>query len=510
MATVWAKSNGNWTDTTLWAFWNENTQQIEDYGQVPQEDDVVYCNGYNITISVMLEITCDTITNDICEYTQRYGGSILISVADAIVFNANMINAHEGSTRLIANSGNIILTIYINGDVESLNGDPLIYTSHKNIRIYVNGNVSGSLLTGEGDSNYNSKTIVINGNVKTRGFSTFKNVAMPSGGSIIISINGNCELDVPFGNYLDTTSSFNITGIVKLIGNVTLNNYGRVSGSNWVYYIDGIIDVSESTTFRLFDDDKVVLHTTSGVSVVYNADYPIESNVKKDIPYAFNQMVGTYDINQYLPPESVVLKDYEYGDSDDRKTGTMVQEVNVDVGCVTPEDVRKDAPLVGMGVVGSLVVPSVDDVREGVVFDNGSVGTLIVQGGGDRLRIADFGYYTRSTSITYIVDLTESDKPAFADCEEIVLRSLFPTLNLDNIPDKYFDDLFVQFLRYRLLVEYYRGTSINSKFTPSEPTSEIVNYANTKCEYWLNTANLFLQLWGEKYPNSVKKDRILL
>ena len=208
--------------------------------------------------------------------------------------------------------------------------------------------------------------------------------------------------------------------------------------------------------------------------------YPAENDVKKDVEYAFGNLAGTLD------------------------------PVTANVGCVTKEDVREGVELIVLQEVGTLVVPSVDDVREGVIFDNGSVGTLIVQGGGDRLRIADFGYYTRSTSITYIVDLTESDKPAFADCERIVLLSLFPTLDLDNIPDKFFDDLFIQFLRYRLLVEYYRGISVNSKFTPSEPTTEIVNYANTKCEYWLNTANLFLQLWGEKYPNSVKRDRILL
>ena len=181
------------------------------------------------------------------------------------------------------------------------------------------------------------------------------------------------------------------------------------------------------------------------------------------------------------------------------------------VGCVTPEDVRKDVPLVGMGVVGTLVVPSVDDVREGVIFDNGSVGTLIVQGGGDRLRIADFGYYTNAQSDTYIVDLTEQDKPKFAVAEERVLIEMFPDLDLDNIPEKYFDDLFVKYLKYRLIVEYYRTAGINSTFTPSEPTTEIVNYQNVRNEVWLNSANIYLKAWGKKYPESiVKPQRILL
>lgn len=239
------------------------------------------------------------------------------------------------------------------------------------------------------------------------------------------------------------------------------------------------------------------------------ADYPAEADVLQGVEYAYGQMTGAFATD--YPPESVVLKDYEYGDSDDRKTGTMEQEVNVEVGCVTPEDVRKDVPLVGMGVVGTLIVPSVDDVREGVVFDNGSVGTLIVQGGGDRLRIADFSYYTNAQSDTYIVDLTEQDKPKFAVAEERVLIEMFPDLDLDNIPEKYFDDLFVKYLKYRLIVEYYRTAGINSTFTPSEPTTEIVNYQNVRNEIWLNSANIYLKAWAKKYPDSITKPhRILL
>ena len=115
-----------------------------------------------------------------------------------------------------------------------------------------------------------------------------------------------------------------------------------------------------------------------------------------------------------------------------------------------------------------------------------------------------------SQSDTYIVDINESFKPMFATAEESVLLELFPELDLDNIPDKYFDDLFVKYLKYRLIVEYYRGAGINSVFTPSELTTEVVNYQNVRCEYWLNLANIYLNAWDKKYPNSVKKQRILL
>ena len=55
--------------------------------------------------------------------------------------------------------------------------------------------------------------------------------------------------------------------------------------------------------------------------------YPPEDEVKEGTEYVWGEKVGTYTPN--YPPESVVLKDYEYGDSDDRKTGTMENEITV-------------------------------------------------------------------------------------------------------------------------------------------------------------------------------------
>lgn len=485
MATVWAKSNGNWTTASIWAFWNETTQQIEDYGQVPQVDDDVFLNGYTIQSAGTINIGAGTISNGTNPYTSRSGGRISSSLQNFEI-TANLEGV-GGYIFYVMQSE--ISSFIINGDI---NGYGITLNAGPAYTINITGNVSGNFLQSRYAANI-TKTVNIVGNIN-EGTQIQTNTD-----SFIINVTGNVYENLICSN-------------LSRISRLKVDGYLYVKGNNIITYpltINGVIDTTQSTV-NYFPITSTITFSAPSTIKQTEIDYPRPEDVKINVVYADGQMVGTYDINQYLPPESVVLKDYEYGDNDDRKTGTMVQEVNVEVGCVTPEDVREGVALIGMGVVGSLVVPTVDDVREGVVFDNGSVGTLIVQGGGDRLRIADFGYYTRSTSITYIVDLTESDKPAFADCEEIVLRSLFPTLDLDNIPDKFFDDLFIQFLRYRLLVEYYRGTSINSKFTPSEPTAEIVNYANTKCEYWLNTANLFLQLWGEKYPNSVKKDRILL
>ena len=517
MATVFAKQNGNWSDTTLWAFWNENTQQIEDYGQTPQVDDVVYCNSYEITFTGNLNIGNGTIHNDTNPYTMVGGGRLVVPNNNT---NNNITANFKGANQvniLYINRSYVIKTVNITGNIE----DCQIYIWGWNGTL--NGNVTNSILSIQGyQQNVGAANVnlTINGNITEAINSTAIYNDTIANFYTYVHINGNVTINN--GYLLDAAST---TIRLYLNGNIT-NNYNNVLTTRnlnilalygkYVSQYSKNITSGNITTFYISQNTQFQMTDENNVSFIMSAypalpDYPAENDVKKDIPYAFNQMVGTYDINQYLPPESVVLKDYEYGDSDDRKTGIMEQEVNVEVGCVTPEDVRKDVPLVGMGVVGSLVVPSADDVREGVVFDNGSVGTLIVQGGGDRLRIADFGYYTNAQSDTYIVDLTEQDKPKFAVAEERVLIEMFPDLDLDNIPEKYFDDLFVKYLKYRLIVEYYRTAGINSTFTPSEPTTEIVNYQNVRNEVWLNSANIYLKAWLKKFPESITKpQRILL
>lgn len=508
MAVKWAVANGNWN---AGATWNDGT--------VPTSVDDVYLNSHNVTANININV--HSITNGAnSDYNISAGGYLTISSERYITATIN------GNTGYFINVTTYAV-IYITGNI-SLSTCTLVQcTTNNSILLNIIGNVDllvSSTLAYKSVSTGNESVTIV-------GNTSVNNSSIMSGGTTTraLTVNGNLSiansLSIPaisllrVGNLSLMSSTFNTTESI-ISGNIE-SDYSQYT-SNTLSINGGIAYKSNDNsmgvkynTLNILNPDtftwKDVTEPRSNPFIILTdaemnnrQQYPPEDEVKQGTEYAWGEKIGTY-LPDY-PPESVVLEGYVYDNGD--KIGSMSAQAQV--GCVTKEDVREGVPLIGMGVVGSLVVPSVDDVREGVVFDNGSVGTLIVQGGGDRLRIADFGYYTRSTSITYIVDLTESDKPAFADCEEIVLRSLFPTLDLDNIPDKFFDDLFIQFLRYRLLVEYYRGTSINSKFTPSEPTAEIVNYANTKCEYWLNTANLFLQLWGEKYPNSVKKDRILL
>lgn len=481
MAVKYAIANGNWSAGATW-----------NGGTIPQEGDYVYASGKTIQIYTGVNIGNGTLSTEICPNTGLGGGTFssnattLVVVANLHGYNNNYVLTRPSN---IANTTifNVTGNIYDYGirihDVQSF---PL----------NINGNIYGTFLYESWTSNYPvTRNVIVNGNVY-RG-ARCSTASSGSHNYINLIINGLCELDA------------NMCAPMGSLVRITIN--GRLSFlEDYVFSqpltISGILDLSQTELTYIPTTSSI---TFAGQTTIV-ADYPPQDVVKKGVRYGVG-LVGTYDINQYLPPESVVLKDYEYGDSDDRKTGTMEQDVNVEVGCVTPEDVRKDVPLVGMGVVGSLIVPSVDDVREGVVFDNGSVGTLIVQGGGDRLRIANFGYYTNAQSDTYIVDLTEQDKPKFAVAEERVLIEMFPDLDLENIPDKYFDDLFVKYLKYRLIVEYYRTAGINSTFTPSEPTTEIVNYQNVRNEVWLNSANIYLKAWGKKYPESITKpQRILL
>ncbi|MBQ4214921.1 MAG: hypothetical protein II663_01445 [Bacteroidales bacterium] len=502
MAVVFAKESGDWspTNTTIWGIWNDQTQQVEDYGQNPTADDDVFCNGYALTLK--MSATVKTLSNrKKYDYLNNDGGRIAYNAGYTL--SANEIDFVQlsqtigcfgfGVNSAGVNCYIICPTIKIEG------GYFCSHTYGNNAGWIITGNIylKNSCLTDSGAGGTSTHLLTINGNVIGEGINYFVKsfTSAPNAGWTIV-INGNC----------------------KLVGNDSVNNLGRLR-------------LTVTGCYRNLDNNRFTLAQTSTSSVALGAiEYYSTNNTfgmasfsqfsmvnpsgfywhditePRSNPYI---IVSNYDLQntQQYPSVTDVRRDVEYAWG--ALVGTM--ESGVQVGCVTKEDVREGVALIGMGEVGTLVVPSVDDVREGVVFDNGSVGTLIVEGGGDRLRIADFGYYTNAQSDTYIVDLTEQDKPKFAVAEERVLIEMFPDLDLGNIPDKYFDDLFVKYLKYRLIVEYYRTAGINSTFTPSEPTTEIVNYQNVRNEVWLNSANIYLKAWAKKYPESIMKpQRILL
>lgn len=494
MAVKWAVANGNWNAGTTW---ND--------GVVPTADDDVFLNGNTITLpNSAYTAVAQTISNGYCEQTGGSGGSITGGRQQTItLYNDTSLTA---------------VVRYITANV-ICEGTP-ISTGGNHIRLVVFGNVLCNSQLTDNSTSYH-RGVHITGNVIANSF-------LVGNGSVQeLIVTGNCEISSR--PTYSTSAYFQCVGVVNanvsfsedtIIANVincntnaliTVNT-ATINGSISYKSTENTMGLHHSTLNILNPDTFTWKDVTEPRSnpfiIVTDAEmnnrqqYPSEDEVKEGTEYVWGEKVGTYQ----QPPEAVVLKGYRYDNY--TKEGTLENE-NI-VGCVTPEDVRKDVPLVGMGVVGTLVVPNVDDVREGVIFDNGSVGTLIVEGGGDRLRIADFGYYTNAQSDTYIVDLTEQDKPKFAVAEERVLIEMFPDLDLENIPEKYFDDLFVKYLKYRLIVEYYRTAGINSTFTPGEPTTEIVNYQNVRNEVWLNSANIYLKAWAKKYPESITKPRRIL
>lgn len=496
MAVKWAVADGNWS---AGATWND--------GVVPTIDDYVYLDGHTITVDTSFSIGNGTISNGTNPQTSLSGGALGFSGNYIITAN---FDCHTGMVSASSSGSRTFV-----GNITTYNGASFFtHTTNNTLVINITGNISANsgIFFQRSASATASVDIFVNGNLSMNNCSLISN---RYNGTKNLTINGNASIN---GGGITTNDTIFLDSFV-LNGNLS-NIYGRTvkattltitgnieyaSNTGGMGVFANTLNIGNSATFTWKD---VTEPRTNPFIILTDAEmnnhqqYPPENEVKEGTEYVWGEKVGTYQ----QPPESVVLDGYIYDNGE--KVGTLENQ-NV-VGCVTKEDVREGVELIGLQEVGTLVVPDVDDVREGVIFDNGSVGTLIVQGGGDRLRIANFGYYTDSQSDTYIVDINESFKPMFATAEESVLLELFPELDLDNIPDKYFDDLFVKYLKYRLIVEYYRGAGINSVFTPSELTTEVVNYQNVRCEYWLNLANIYLNAWDKKYPNSVKKQRILL
>ena len=493
MATITAVQDGNWADATIWSG-----------GVVPTVDDDVELNNHIVAVVANQTLNAKSISNANGGHINNFTNTTIIN-ADCNIYNEIFI--YRSSAGLFQINGNI--TAYGSGRLDN---------------------------RGVNENNY----YTINGNILLKNtFSAYSFLEMPYYGGVS-NITGNITSEssqIVFGGATGV-NTLNIYGNIDIVGGLFSGNFGGTiniyGGYCKVYYLNGTVQ----QTCKIYIDCNLFVYNTKTYPIYFSAltptngltfgsncvirnenqtatftlqnpstiaqTYPPENKVLSPTQYgAQMELEGTY-LPDY-PPESVVMQGYEYADGD--MTGNM--SIEAQVGCVTPEDVRAGVPLLGMGVNGTCAVPSPDDVREGVPVDD-TIGTLIVQGGGDRLRIADFGYYTNSQSDTYIVDITEADKPKFASAEERILIEMFPDLDLNNIPEMYFDDLFVKFLKYRLIVEYYRTAGVNSTFTPSEPTTEIVNYRNVTNEVWLNSANIYLNAWNKKYDSNKPPKKVRL
>ena len=311
MAVKYAVANGNWSAGTTW---ND--------GVVPTADDDVYLNGYTISVDTNYVVLCRELHNDMNPNTQISGG--VLSGTDYMI-NADII------------SGNSLITsitrLSVTGNITILESVTMINISNATFTLTIVGNIDcrGHLYYTGYAGNYPNFHFDITGDIYVK--SMFL-TGLRENRNVNITINGNVYQYAEFSN----------------VYYILVFNGGRWAFFNGLSIFDrlastpkcsGILDISQSNMIIRAD----ITIGTELLTISYNGDYPAESNVKKDVSYAFNQMVGTYDINQYLPPESVVLKDYEYGDSDDRKTGTMPvlsqQLISRLENCATVETVQQ-------------------------------------------------------------------------------------------------------------------------------------------------------------------------
>jgi len=334
MAVVWAKQNGNWATASIWDYWDENSQSIQPYGQTPQSDDIVYCNGYIINVGSN-DITVNTLSNDVNPYTLNDGGYITISSGSLRNINAN----------LICSGNNLISVSFSPGGLVNINGN-LTATTFSNVyvikrsntggnrsNLHIQGNVNISGLGGLYDaagSNNSDLGFIINGNVIVN-----NNVTLLTGYAISpfgdVIINGN--LKIAANVTIPLINSFTINGNYQTETLLNCNSFligGRIqykstNGNVGICYKTMSVINPNTFTWEDITEPRVnpyIIVTDYQLNNIYN--YPPESAVKKDTEYAWGEKVGTYQ----QPPETVVLKGYVYDNGD--KVGTLENEVTVE------------------------------------------------------------------------------------------------------------------------------------------------------------------------------------
>ena len=341
MAVVWVKQAGNWTDTTLWAFWNETTQQIEDYGQVPQVGDTVYCNSFQITLNTDVNISSGEIRNDINPYTNAIDGRLYTTVNRTIIAN---LHAHS---EIIYVNRNSPTTLNINGNINGeLDAHHIIgRSSNDALYLYINGNTfcEGVYFITNASSTAYTCVLNINGNFTLK--QEYTNRDEFSARSTI-TVNGQLVVYKTFSIYTLT-----ITG--KLLCDKATINCNSVIVNGSIDYktsvnqnfgiVSNNITILNSDTFTWKDITEP--QRVNPFIIVTDAEmnnrqqYPPENEVKEGTEYVYGQKVGTYQ----QPPESVVLNGYIYDNGD--KTGTMPvlsqQLISRLENCATVETVQQ-------------------------------------------------------------------------------------------------------------------------------------------------------------------------
>lgn len=336
MAVKWAVANGNWN---AGATWND--------GVVPAVGDYVFLDNHTITIDVDVALGNGTISNGQNPNTTLSGGSLTMSTAHTIVANldafAGMINSSGSGRR------NFVGDITIHGFVTFIN-----QSTNNTISLSITGNITteGGTFIQRSSAGASIFNVTINGNISIVNTLLFSNRYT---GEKNLTINGNLSLtnggitpqDVYLTTFILSGSLSNIYGRnvlavdAEISGNIT---YASTTGGMGIFANSLTINNPDTFTWK-----DVTVPRSNPFIILTDAEmnnrqqYPSENEVKEGTEYVWGEKIGTY-LPDY-PPESVVLKDYEYGDEDERKIGTMPvlsqQLISRLENCATVETVQQ-------------------------------------------------------------------------------------------------------------------------------------------------------------------------
>lgn len=350
MAILKAISGGNyWNTASKWEVYNAQTNTWSAYNNYPQEGDYCYLNGYTIGIgSASINLgngTIDNVGND--NIGVAAGGALSLThftgrdvTANFVIGNQQMYGFSSGSGYIWTFRGNITIVgtaSFGGGGIASNNSIIIIgNVNFKNASlINLNTAISSLTITGnvtsEGGILYNvAIPVTINGNVTdlmlnstTTINGSYTLAQYNSNSNITATING--DLNLFNGHYLSCTTlnfygnSIKYSGwATDSIGNLKVKNLNIGNLTNFTWH-----DVSVVRTAPFFIVTDYDLNNTD--------QYPSPANVKKDVPYAWGELVGQY-LPDY-PPETVVLKDYVYDGGEMVGTyeggGTVQNTINV-------------------------------------------------------------------------------------------------------------------------------------------------------------------------------------
>lgn len=301
MANKWAVQNGNWSDGSTW---ND--------GVVPTVADDVWLNGKTINMLNNDVLQARKISNYANpEISATQGGYIIgINNAANYTINADIYCAvNYILRRFLGNLNDATYSLQINGNIFCEENTYLaVSDDYSYYWLYINGNVDGGLFTNTHASS--RQRVFINGNVDDNNTSLFIGNTNHTG-VFTYEQNGVLILHKPFNIGL-RANTYTIGGKVKLVGVDATLNCQTYKNESYTFEISGELDIKESTAINILSVSNGSIKTLNGLSIAK------ESAV--------------------IPPESVVLDGYQYGD----KVGTLkTVPDNVTVVNLTEQEVNR-------------------------------------------------------------------------------------------------------------------------------------------------------------------------